>query len=103
MKIIAYGFVAHQNAYLKFVTLLFYIKLPNLEEFVNDGDFRNTWNILDFTIVMIGLVFNYLLFHHTQIPSVDSAFIEEYIIDQLFTKKFLSLFSSLLAVLQIQV
>jgi len=32
MKIIAYGFVAHQNAYLK-----------------------NTWNILDFTIVMIGL------------------------------------------------
>jgi len=32
MKIIAYGFILHQNAYLK-----------------------NTWNILDFTIVMIGL------------------------------------------------
>ena len=31
MKIIAYGFILHQNAYLK-----------------------NTWNILDFTIVMIG-------------------------------------------------
>jgi voltage-dependent calcium channel L type alpha-1D len=32
MKIIAYGFIEHQNAYL-----------------------RNSWNILDFTIVMIGL------------------------------------------------
>jgi len=33
MKIVAYGFISHQNAYLK-----------------------NTWNILDFTIVMIGLL-----------------------------------------------
>ena len=33
MKIMAYGFITHPNAYL-----------------------RNTWNILDFTIVMIGLV-----------------------------------------------
>ena len=31
MKIIAYGFISHPNSYL-----------------------RNTWNILDFTIVMIG-------------------------------------------------
>jgi len=31
MKIIAYGFVAHQGAYL-----------------------RNSWNLLDFTIVVIG-------------------------------------------------
>ena len=31
MKIISYGFFSHPNAYL-----------------------RNTWNILDFTIVMIG-------------------------------------------------
>ena len=33
MKILAYGFISHPNSYL-----------------------RNTWNILDFTIVMIGLV-----------------------------------------------
>ena len=33
MKIIAQGFIQHQNAYL-----------------------RNAWNILDFTIVMIGWV-----------------------------------------------
>ena len=33
MKIIAQGFIQHQNAYL-----------------------RNAWNILDFTIVMIGSV-----------------------------------------------
>jgi hypothetical protein len=31
MKIVAYGFITHTNAYLK-----------------------NSWNILDFTIVMIG-------------------------------------------------
>ena len=114
MKIVAYGFVSHQNAYLKFVTLP-HMKpkvchltsyetnniSPALKEFLNDVDFRNTWNILDFTIVMIGLVFNLLLSPQQSEYSIKLApiqFLKNY--ENLF---FLSLFSSLLAVLQIQV
>ena len=74
---------------------------PALKEFLNDVDFRNTWNILDFTIVMIGLVFNLLLSPQQSEYSIKLApiqFLKNY--ENLF---FLSLFSSLLAVLQIQV
>jgi hypothetical protein len=47
MKIVAYGFVAHQNAYL-----------------------RNTWNFLDFTIVFIGWASSFfLLFNPCQIKT----------------------------------
>ena len=63
MKIIAYGFISHPNAYL-----------------------RNTWNILDFTIVMIG--------YNIQILTV--------IIFVVIFKYYFSLFSSLLAVMQIE-
>ena len=74
---------------------------PAPKEFLNDVDFRNTWNILDFTIVMIGLVFNLLLSPQQSEYSIKLApiqFLKNY--ENLF---FLSLFSSLLAVLQIQV
>ncbi len=46
LKIIAYGFVLHPDAYL-----------------------RNFWNVLDFSIVVIGLVIFYKLFNsHVQYP-----------------------------------
>ena len=100
MKIVAYGFVSHQNAYLKFVTLP-HMKpkvchltsyetnniSPALKEFLNDVDFRNTWNILDFTIVMIGLVFNLLLSPQQSEYSIKLAPIQ-------FLKNYENLFSS---------
>ena len=60
---------------------------PALKEFLNDVDFRNTWNILDFTIVMIGLVFNLLLSPQQSEYSIKLAPIQ-------FLKNYENLFSS---------